>query len=98
MSHELDVLLLEDRIGAGEVERTILEAAGHRVHRCHDRLDDDGFACRGITGDGRCPLDEPIDVALLIRRSDTSRTCPCRCDTVCPPPRHPHRGRGHRRK
>jgi hypothetical protein len=71
VNHQLDVLLLEDRIGAGEVERTVLEAAGHRVHRCHDRNDDDGFACRGITGEGRCPLDGPIDVALLIRRRDT---------------------------
>jgi hypothetical protein len=37
------------------------------VHRCHP-VGEDGLACNGIVGDRHCPLDQPIDVALVIRR------------------------------
>jgi hypothetical protein len=71
----LDVLLLENRPGVGQTEQAALEAAGHRVHRCHD-ADDDGFPCKGMVGERHCPLDEPIDVALLVRRGVSPRPTP----------------------
>jgi hypothetical protein len=75
VNRPLDVLLLENRPGAGEAEQSALESAGHRVHRCHP-ADDSGFGCVGITGDRQCPLDGPIDVTLLVRRGVSPRSTP----------------------
>lgn len=79
MSKPLDVLLIEARAGDGAVDADRLVAAGHRVHHCWaagDASDRAGSApaslCDGVTADA-CPLDEGIDVALLVRRRISSR-------------------------
>jgi hypothetical protein len=64
------VLLLDDRPDSMEAERA-LTSAGHRVHRCRP-VGDTSFTCDGIRAQGRCPLDGPIDVALLARHDATS--------------------------
>ena len=66
MTNDLDVLVIESqpRIAANAVEA--LEAAGHRVHRCYD--DADGHSpCRGLASPPDCPVDGPVDVALVVR-------------------------------
>ena len=75
MNETLDVLLLENRPGAGEIEQAALEEAGHRVHRCHPAGDRE-FACVGIVDGGTCPLDGQIDVTLLVRRGVSPRPTP----------------------
>ena len=68
----LDVLVVENNPGAATHQVGTLEAAGHRVHRCHDP-GQDGFPCRAITHERTCPLDEGIDVGLVVRRGVTPR-------------------------
>jgi hypothetical protein len=60
----LDVLLLESRSGASALAARDLEAAGHRVHRCHEP-GEPAFPCAALTG--ACPVDDGVDVALLVR-------------------------------
>ena len=61
-----DVLLLESHPDVGELAAIELTAAGHRIHRCHhDRHD---FPCAAFSDVGRCPIDDGIDVAVLVRR------------------------------
>lgn len=60
----LDVLLMESRPDAGSLAALDLEAAGHRVHRCHEP-GAPAFPCAALTG--ACPIDEDIDVALVVR-------------------------------
>jgi hypothetical protein len=62
----LDVLLVEAQPHAGAMASAALEEAGHRVHRCHG-VDEPAFPCTAVTDPGSCPLDQPIDVALLVR-------------------------------
>lgn len=66
----LDVLLLESRPGDAAHAGTLLADAGHRVHRCWEDgvpTRNGGFApCTALTG-GTCPLDDGIDVALVVR-------------------------------
>lgn len=76
------MLLLENRPGVGVTEQAALEAAGHRVHRCHE-VTDDGFSCVGMVGDRRCPLDDAIDVALLVRRGVSPRPTPLEDGVRC---------------
>lgn len=83
----LDVLLLEATPGDGADDALRLEAAGHRVHRC-----DDGPAttvhpagwrpCLALT-EGRCPLDDHIDVALLARDGVAPRPGPGEIGVRC---------------
>ncbi len=67
MSQTLDVLLLESHPHASDEAAATLEAHGHRVHRCHDDPEHP-FPCRGLSDPDRCPLDGPIDVALIAQR------------------------------
>lgn len=69
---ELDVLVVESRPGAARQEIETLEAAGHRIHRCHEPHEP-GFPCRSVSGAAPCPLDEGIDVGLLVRRGVAPR-------------------------
>jgi len=63
----MDVLVVEAEPGAAAGAVAQLEAAGHRVHRCHDP-GEAAFPCVGLLDDGACPLDTaPIDVALTVR-------------------------------
>jgi hypothetical protein len=63
----LDVLVLESHPHAADRAARLLAEAGHRVHRCFE-VDGPDFPCRAVTDRGTCPMDGPIDVALLSRR------------------------------
>ncbi len=85
----LDVLLLEATPGDGRADTLALEAAGHRVHRCFPEgsppgaVHPSGWApCQALT-EGRCPLDEPIDVALLARHGMHPRPEPGEAGIRC---------------
>jgi hypothetical protein len=64
----LDVLLVESHAGVGHRHAESLAAAGHRVHRCGSR-GAEAFPCTEITNPGSCPIDQGVDVALLVRRN-----------------------------
>ena len=82
MGSTLQVMVIESHPGvAGAAEEDLL-AAGHEVHRCHD-AHGPGFPCRGITGGRDCPLDHPIDVALLVRRGVAPRPTPMEEGVTC---------------
>lgn len=66
MTRPLDVLVLESRRGGARFDVEELEASGHHVHRCHEP-GDPSFPCRGVTDPSDCPLDGPMDLALLVR-------------------------------
>jgi hypothetical protein len=68
----MDVMLIENRPGAGDPSAAALVAAGHRVHRCHDHTED-AFPCRGVIDDSACPLSRGAQVALLVRQGVTPR-------------------------
>lgn len=73
MTSPLDVLLIESHPGAGADDADRLEAAGHRVHRCYPAEDrGDKYLCTGVMT-GSCPLDDAIDVALLVRQRLATR-------------------------
>lgn len=62
----MDVLLIESRPGMAAATATMLEHAGHHVHRCHDP-GEPAFPCKALSEPDGCPLDRPVDVALLVR-------------------------------
>lgn len=62
----MDVLVIEDTPGAAEATVAELEAAGHHVHRCFDE-GGSPYPCKAAGEHGRCPLDLPVDVAVLAR-------------------------------
>ncbi|MEO7427857.1 MAG: hypothetical protein ABIY48_00595 [Acidimicrobiales bacterium] len=66
MTRPIDVLILESRSGGAQAAAAELEAAGHTVHRCHDP-GEPAFPCRGVVDPAGCPLEGPIDVALVVR-------------------------------
>lgn len=66
MNGTLDVLVLENGPGGAHAAIDELEAAGHRVHRCHE-LGEPSFPCRGVVETSACPLEGAIDVALVVR-------------------------------
>lgn len=82
MSRSLDVLVIESHRGAGDAAARNLDAAGHRVHRCHDH-DSSGFPCRGVIDPEACPLDHAADVALLVRRPGTFHPTPLEQGVSC---------------
>jgi hypothetical protein len=62
----MEVLVLESEPGAADKATAQLEAAGHRIQRCH-KPGARAFPCVGIDP-GRCPLEQdPIDVVLTVR-------------------------------
>ena len=75
MTTTLDVLLLESQSRAGDAASAVLEAAGHRVQRCFDEPSF-GFPCRGMLDPRECPVERPVDVALLVRRRVAPRPTP----------------------
>ena len=82
MTRSLDVLVVENRNGAADAAVRTLEAAGHRVHRCHSP-GDRGFPCRGVADPEGCPIDGHIDVAVLVRRKVTPRPTPLEDGVSC---------------
>lgn len=62
----LDVLLMESRPGSTARTAEMLEAAGHRVLRCHEP-GEPSFPCKALIDPTTCPLEGHVDVALLVR-------------------------------
>lgn len=78
----MKVLVLESDPGAAAAAVEQLEAAGHRVVRCHEP-GSTAFPCAGLEADG-CPLDgEPVDVALTVRAHPHSRPTPLEDGVTC---------------
>lgn len=63
---QLNVMLLENRPGAGDDVATALADGGHAVHRCHPQ-GGAAFPCSALTGE-ECPLDRPLDAAVVVRQ------------------------------
>jgi hypothetical protein len=59
------VLMLESHAGLGSTVVERLTAAGHSIVRCDSP--DRSLPCRGIAPDQGCPLDESVDVAVLVQ-------------------------------
>jgi hypothetical protein len=78
----LDVLLIESLPGAGALAAADLEAAGHRVHRCHEP-GTPTFPCAALTEPGGCPIDSGVDLALLVRPSVAPRPGPTEEGATC---------------
>jgi hypothetical protein len=82
MTRPLDVLVIESRRRAGREADDALAAAGHRIHRCYEDGSDE-FPCRGLVQPGACPLDEGVDVALLVRSRPDPRPTPHESAVTC---------------
>ncbi len=82
MIKTLEVLVVESHPRAADDAAAALEAAGHRVHRCHNEADR-GFPCRGVLEAAACPLHEHIDVALLVRRRINPSPTPLEGGVTC---------------
>jgi hypothetical protein len=64
------VLVLESHPGVAADAVTQLSGAGHQIVSCEP---DDGHApCRGLAAHGTCPLDQPVDVAVLVQEVGVS--------------------------
>lgn len=81
MGTSLNLLVLESHAGAADHSIDQLEAAGHRVHRCHD--DGRAFPCVGVSSPSECPIDQHVDVALLVRRGVAPATTPLEDGVPC---------------
>ncbi len=68
----LDVLVIESSPGAARHDADQLEAAGHHVHRCYEP-GEAGFPCRAVADPAACPIEDGVDVGLLVRRRVTPR-------------------------
>lgn len=82
MNGTLDVLVLENGPGGARDAIDELEAAGHRVHRCHE-LGAASFPCRGVVDPSDCPLEGPVDVALLVRHHVHPQPSPLEDGVAC---------------
>jgi hypothetical protein len=82
MTRSLDILIMESQRGAASVAEEALRAAGHRLHRCH-QADDRGFPCVGVVRPDDCPMDQRIDVALLVRPHVQPRPTPLEDGVSC---------------
>jgi hypothetical protein len=60
------VLVTETDRHAADAAVAAIEAAGHEVVRCHDP-EWQAFPCVGAAGDGHCPVEDGVDVALVTR-------------------------------
>jgi hypothetical protein len=61
----MEILVTESIAGAAQTASEQLEAAGHRVHRCHADAET-AFPCVGLVSE--CPLDgESVDLVLAVR-------------------------------
>jgi hypothetical protein len=82
MTRSLDVLVLENGPGSAREAIEALEAAGHRVHRCHEP-GEEPFPCRAIDDPTACPLHGNIDVALLVRHHVHPQPSPLEDGVAC---------------
>lgn len=78
----MEVLVLESEPGVAAIASAQLQAAGHRVKRCHEG-GARAFPCAGLDP-GRCPLeDEAIDVVLTVRVRSSARPSPLEDGVTC---------------
>lgn len=78
----MEVLVVESEPGAAAIAIADLEAAGHRVKRCHEP-GARAFPCAGLTP-GRCPLEhDAIDVVLTVRAHASRRPSPLEDGVTC---------------
>lgn len=63
------VLLLESHPGVATAAVTRLTEAGCTIVRCDTA--DRRYPCRGLASGGECPLDEHVDVAVLVQEIGT---------------------------
>lgn len=82
MDEALDILVMEAQPYADHEAIEALEAAGHRIHRCHDE-GSTGFPCRGAVDRDACPLDLDLDVALVVRRGVRPQPSPLEAGVTC---------------
>jgi hypothetical protein len=76
----MDVLVTESDPGAADHAIARLEAAGHRVQRCHEQ-GSRAFPCAGLSG--TCPLEGGIDVVLDVRARTRSWPTPLEDGVSC---------------
>jgi hypothetical protein len=78
----MEVLVVESEPGAADAAVAALEAADHRVLRCHEQ-GADPFPCRGLEP-GDCPLDRrTVQVVLDVRGRTSPRPGPLEDGVVC---------------
>lgn len=78
----MEVLVVESEPGAAAIAIAQLEAAGHRVTRCHEP-GQRPFPCVGLDP-GRCPLEnDAIDVELTVRARTNPRPSPLEDGVTC---------------
>ena len=63
------VLMLESHAGVANAAITRMTEAGHTIVRCDTA--DRRSPCRGLAAGGECPLDEHVDVAVLVQEIGT---------------------------
>ena len=63
------VLMLESHPGVANAAITRMTEAGHTIVRCDTA--DRRSPCRGLAAGGECPLDEHVDVAVLVQEIGT---------------------------
>jgi len=78
----LDVLLLSNGPAALTDVTAELEAAGHRVVRCHPATATAAWPCAALVGEP-CPLEGGVDVALDVRMAVSSGTSPWEDGVAC---------------
>ncbi|HKY13641.1 MAG TPA: hypothetical protein VJM33_01860 [Microthrixaceae bacterium] len=67
----LNVLVIENRPGAGDAAVDELVRGGHHIERCHEP-GDHAFPCKGLVDPESCPIHR-VDVALSVRHHVTPR-------------------------
>jgi hypothetical protein len=79
----LNVLVLESERGAADAAACELEAAGHKVLRCHEP-GAPAFPCKALAEEPSCPLREGVvDVALTVRKRPRSQPAPQEDGVTC---------------
>jgi hypothetical protein len=81
---EMRVLVVETDRHSGDQAAADLEAAGHRVVRCHD-AQESAFPCNALRTSAGCPLDaaESVDVVLDYRSRPRPRPTPFEDGVSC---------------
>jgi hypothetical protein len=62
--------MLESHPGVANAAVARMTEAGHTIVRCDTA--DRRYPCRGLTAGGECPLDEHVDVAVLVQEVGTT--------------------------
>jgi hypothetical protein len=82
MATTLDVLVMESSPGAADEAAAELGRAGHRLHRCYE-VGERGFPCKGVRDPASCPIEQGLDVAVLVRPHISPRPSPLESGVRC---------------